>query len=194
MIPRRLSEGARESMKARSTAYPSESSTPKPGTGREVLNDLLRWLAEIGRPLNSAIRYFSRSKYLSSQFTAEQHAAAGAEEAGALRTPIENGNAESDDYKTFTVPITADLKVKTPIDGAATIVLDQVEIQRRRDLVRTMFNDFWSGAHEKPAAFVERLNQAGRLSERAFNSEWRGVAARCHHPNTARLATAIEFT
>jgi hypothetical protein len=23
-----------------------------------------------------------------------------------------------------------------------------------------LFNDFWSGAHDKPAAFVERLNQA----------------------------------
>jgi hypothetical protein len=27
-------------------------------------------------------------------------------------------------------------------------------------LVRTLFNDFWSGAHDKPAAFVERLDQA----------------------------------
>lgn len=27
-------------------------------------------------------------------------------------------------------------------------------------MVRTLFNDFWSGAYEKPAAFVERLDQA----------------------------------
>jgi hypothetical protein len=42
----------------------------------------------------------------------------------------------------------------------AAIALDQEEIQRRRNLVRMLFNDFWSGAHDKPAAFVERLNQA----------------------------------
>jgi hypothetical protein len=27
-------------------------------------------------------------------------------------------------------------------------------------LVRTLFNDFWSEAHDKPTAFVERLDQA----------------------------------
>jgi hypothetical protein len=42
----------------------------------------------------------------------------------------------------------------------APIALDQEEIQRRRNLVRMLFNDFWSGVDEKPAAFVERLNQA----------------------------------
>ncbi len=48
---------------------------------------------------------------------------------------------------------------------------EQEEIQRRRDLVRTLFNDFWSGAHNKPAAFVVRLDQAEDLSERAFGGE-----------------------
>jgi hypothetical protein len=37
---------------------------------------------------------------------------------------------------------------------------DNKEIERRRNLVRTLFNDFWSGSDEKPAAFVERLDQA----------------------------------
>ena len=27
-------------------------------------------------------------------------------------------------------------------------------------MVRTLFNDFWSGAYEKPTTFVERLDQA----------------------------------
>ena len=43
-------------------------------------------------------------------------------------------------------------------------------------MVRTLFNDFWSGAYEKPAAFVERLDQAeDYLNERlAASSElWR---------------------
>jgi hypothetical protein len=34
------------------------------------------------------------------------------------------------------------------------------EIERRRQLVRTLFNDFWSGRFDKPAAFVDRLNEA----------------------------------
>jgi len=62
------------------------------------------------------------------------------------------------------------------VDPAALIALDQEEIQRRRDLVRVLFNDFWSGAHDKPAAFVDRLDQAEPyLNERlAANGEtWR---------------------
>jgi hypothetical protein len=42
--------------------------------------------------------------------------------------------------------------------------------------VRMLFNDFWSGVNEKPAAFVERLDQAeDYLNERlAANGEfWR---------------------
>lgn len=47
------------------------------------------------------------------------------------------------------------------------------EIQRRRELVRTLFNDFWSGRFDKPAAFVDRLNEAETyLNERlAANGE-----------------------
>jgi hypothetical protein len=53
--------------------------------------------------------------------------------------------------KSFTAGFGIDWKITVP---------DQEEIQRRRDLVRTLFNDFWSEAHDKPAAFVERLDQA----------------------------------
>jgi hypothetical protein len=62
----------------------------------------------------------------------------------------------------FIGSIIADVKVDADaqIDIAASTVLDQEEIQRRRDLVRTLFNDFWTGSHEKPAAFVDRLDQA----------------------------------
>ena len=54
------------------------------------------------------------------------------------------------------------MKVDTEaqIDSAGSNVLDQEEIQRRRDLLRMLFNDFWNGAYEKPAVFVKRLDQA----------------------------------
>ena len=37
---------------------------------------------------------------------------------------------------------------------------DQQEIQRRRELIRVLFNDFWSGRDDKPATFADRLDQA----------------------------------
>jgi hypothetical protein len=46
------------------------------------------------------------------------------------------------------------------IKGVDGFVPDKQEIERRRNMVRTLFNDFWNGAHEKPAAFLERLDQA----------------------------------
>ena len=84
------------------------------------------------------------------------------EEAAAIAAATENVVGNLTTTKSFTVPVTAGAKVDTDarMDSAASIVLDQEEIQRRRDLVRTLFNDFWSEAHDKPAAFVERLDQA----------------------------------
>jgi len=44
---------------------------------------------------------------------------------------------------------------------------DQQEVERRRDIVRRFFNDFWKSADVKPVAFAERLNQAeGYINER----------------------------
>ena len=71
------------------------------------------------------------------------------EEAGAVATATENAIGNPTTAKSLTVPITADVKVGPD----APIALDQEEIQRRRNLVRMLFNDFWSGAHDKPVAF-----------------------------------------
>jgi hypothetical protein len=55
--------------------------------------------------------------------------------------------------------------VDAPHDNETTdaIVLtapDQQEIDRRRDLVRGWFNEFWKGRDDKPTSFVDRLNEA----------------------------------
>jgi Zinc-binding dehydrogenase len=53
---------------------------------------------------------------------------------------------------------------------------DQQELERRRDIVRRFFNDFWKSADIKPATFAERLNQAeGYINERlaACGEIWR---------------------
>ena len=52
------------------------------------------------------------------------------------------------------------VRPEAQINGGIPSALDEGEIQRRRNLVRTFFNDFWSGSYEKPAGFVERLDQA----------------------------------
>jgi len=55
---------------------------------------------------------------------------------------------------------TTEIRPESQIKSAIPIAIDEAEIQRRRNLVRTFFNDFWTGAYEKPAGFLERLNQA----------------------------------
>jgi len=80
------------------------------------------------------------------------------EGAQAVVTATKDVVARPTTVKPFTSPVTANLI--PDVNRAAYIVLDDHEIQRRRDLVRTLFNDFWSGAYEKPTAFVDRFDQA----------------------------------
>jgi hypothetical protein len=70
--------------------------------------------------------------------------------------------AETAAAKQVAVAVSADVNVGSDVavEGVDSFVPDNQEIERRRNLVRTLFNDFWSGTHEKPAAFVERLDQA----------------------------------
>ncbi len=43
----------------------------------------------------------------------------------------------------------------------------QKEIERRREMVRRFFNDFWKSADDKPVTFAERLDRAqGYINER----------------------------
>jgi hypothetical protein len=116
------------------------------------------------------------------------------EEAGAIAAATENAVLTT--TKSFTIPVNADVKVDQ-IDSAASTEPVREEIQPRRDLVRTLFNDFWSNAHDKPAAFVQRLDQAeDYLNERlaASGELWRldtntrvmlGLPPRANSPNRA---------
>lgn len=60
--------------------------------------------------------------------------------------------------------------------GAVTLTApDPQELKRRRELVRAMFNEFWSDRIDKPASFVDRLNEAeSYLNERlaASGESW----------------------
>ena len=140
----------------------TQSIRPKPATAVNAVESILRrFVANVAKVTS----YFLRSRHRQSdekrpeRVAKEDGAVAATTEAAA--TPV-NATAKPTVTVSFTRPIIADVKVETDaqIDSAASTVLDQEEIQRRRDLVRTLFNDFWTGSDEKPTAFVDRLDQA----------------------------------
>jgi hypothetical protein len=135
----------------------------------DMSEKVLRWFAQIGAAVIKPTKNFLRTRSTASD---GERAESALEETRALAAVTENAVANLTTTKSFSVRVTAGAQ----IDSAAPTVLDQEEIQRRRDLVRTLFNDFWSGAYEKPAAFVERLDQAeDYLNERlkANGEVWR---------------------
>ena len=189
-------------MKAWVPADPVESITPKPGTRRGV-PEILRWFARIGATVKTVTKHFLRLRHPGSPFTAEQRAESTLEEAKAAATENVVANLTTT-AEPFTAPVTAGVNVDTDAqtDSAAATVLDHEEIQRRRDLVRMLFNDFWSGAYEKPATFVERLDQAeDHVNERLAETGefWRldaktritlGLPPRANSPNNGKNRAA----
>src|SRR5215831_16793023 len=72
---------------------------------------------------------------------------------------------------------------------------NQQEIERRREIVRQFFNDFWRSIDDKPGTFAERLNRAeGHINEQlaARGETWQldattrkqlGLPPRCEGPS-----------
>jgi hypothetical protein len=88
----------------------------------------------------------------------------------------ESAAVETEGVAASQIPADAEVEVDAGIRPTAHNELSQQEIERRRSLVRAFFNDFWSGMHDKPAAFGERLDRAedylnGRLT--ANGEVWR---------------------
>ena len=116
---------------------------------------------------------------------------------GAVSPQADNTDSNPTTAESFAAPLTASVNDDrdSGIKGLTPPIPDKQEIERRRDLVRTLFNDFWSGAYEKPVAFVERLDQAeDYLNERlaATGEFWQldakmrlmlGLPPRANSPN-----------
>ena len=157
-------------MKAGMIADPGQSSRAKPGTTEEVVASVLGWFAEIGH----TAKYFLRLRHSASAENLTESAVAEAE-AGHAAT--DNTDAKPTATKSHATALTVDLNVsRMEINDVGQTLPNEQEIEHRRNLVRTLFNDFWNGAHDKPASFVERLDQAeDYLNERlAANGEfWR---------------------
>jgi hypothetical protein len=74
--------------------------------------------------------------------------------------PEETGaeSAVAEDKATATAEVEVGQAIQ--VNFIPAISPDQQEIQRRRELVRALFNDFWNGRDDKPVTFVDRLNEA----------------------------------
>src|SRR6266581_7132489 len=146
-------------METRISAELEQSSRSKPLTTEVVVANILRWFAEIRAAARRLTKYVLRLRHPAS---AERLVESVDEAAGAVAT----------------TPVSTDVDVGpgAAIHPVADTALEQQEIERRRNLVRNLFNDFWSGVYEKPAAFAERLDRAeDYLNERlaASGEFWR---------------------
>ena len=135
------------------TVEATQSSRSQPVTAGAV-STILRLFVEIG----AGIKAFFRGSHPASAGSCTENAAVETEAVATAQIP---GPAE----------------VKADAGGPVTHnELDEQEIERRRTLVRTLFNDFWRGEDQKPASFTARLDQAeAHLNDRlAANREtWR---------------------
>ena len=126
------------------------------------MENILQWFAGIGAAFKKPTEYFFRPRHPESDIAGETRAESTAEEAGADATATESAVVTPTTVAAFTTPVTADGKIGQDVQVSCVVPIrpDQQEIQRRLELVRAMFNDFWSGCDDKPAAFVDRLDQA----------------------------------
>jgi len=138
------------------------SADPAEGAVRAGAEKLLRWLAEIGRAVGKMTNHVLPARGPASD---KRRAESATQQTGAV---ADAAVARLSPACWPTAPDTTDAKLPDDqINYVAQTGPDQLEIQRRRDLVRVLFNEFWSGFHDKPAAFVDRLDQAeSYLNER----------------------------
>jgi hypothetical protein len=141
-------------MKAGMATDPGQLRRSKSGITGGVAASVFGWFAEI----SEAATYFFRLRHPA---PAENPAERAVAEAEAEHEATDVTDAIPTATQFCATAVTVDVNV-TPVEvsGLGPTVPDAQEIERRRNLVRTLFNDFWSGAHNKPAAFADRLDQA----------------------------------
>jgi len=131
---------------------------------RGAMENILRWFARIGEALKPSAHLW-RSRQRASDIAAKTLAERATEEVGVIAAGAES--APRNRSAPLRAPVTADAIGQDQVNRVISIQPDQQEIQRRRELVRALFNDFWSGSDEKPGTFADRLDQAeSYLNER----------------------------
>ena len=131
-----------------------DSSRSLLGSGRILLKSIWRWIIGFRAPIVTA----------SCEPPGEEIVAVATTEVVAHATAEVIANPTIEVVANPTTEVianpTTEIRPESQIKSAIPIAIDEAEIQRRRNLVRTFFNDFWTGAYEKPAGFLERLDQA----------------------------------
>ena len=146
----------------------AEISRGKPkGKPREKFTRIDEMLAASAGRGNEAGRSFGSALAMASQWKGSSHP----------NTPVETMDTmaeEASDADSIAVRPESQISIKT---GASP---NRQEIERRREIVRQLFNDFWVSAEDKPGRFAERLNRAeGHINERlaAREETWQLDAA-----------------
>jgi hypothetical protein len=136
-------------MGAEAVAEPRRASKSKAVTTVGVAANIFRWFVRLGAAAKHVLR------------PTDPACPKGPAEAGAVSAQAKNTDNPTT-AESFAAPLTTGVNADrdSGIKWLAPSIPDKQEIERRRDLVRTLFNDFWSDAHDKPAAFVQRLDQA----------------------------------
>ncbi len=136
----------------------NENATIQPTTGAFFP---ARVSADAKSRLDSAPHIAAESRNESAAEEARIIAAAD-ESATIIAAAVESATIQPTPSVSFPAPASAEAKIEpdTQVNHVPPVLPDQHEIQRRRDLIRTLFNDFWDGSSDKPRAFVERLDQA----------------------------------
>jgi hypothetical protein len=135
------------------------------------MGTLSRWIAGIGAAFKKPAEFFSRPANPPSSVPEETAAKSAVAEDKATATvevedkapataEVEVGHASQVNVTSTIPPAEVEVGDATEANVTSTIPPDQQEIQRRRELVRALFNDFWNGSDDKPATFVDRLNRA----------------------------------
>jgi len=137
-------------MGAGAVAEPRRASKSKAVTTVGVAANIFRWFVRLGAAAKHILR------------PTDPACPKSPAEAGAVSPQAENTDANPTTAESFAAPLSTGVNADrdSGIKWLAPSIPDKQEIERRRDLVRALFNDFWSGVHDKPAAFVERLDQA----------------------------------
>jgi len=137
-----------------------------------ALGNVFRWLAGIIAAFDRPAERRSQQAHPASDIAVESRACS----AEAEGVTAERSATELTSVVLHTDPVVVDDGFASDVRVNRVAALpDGQEIQRRRDLVRALFNDFWSGYDNKPASFVDRLDQAERyLNERliACGESW----------------------
>src|SRR5690349_6726363 len=115
----------------------ADQSRKSPGITTAVVQGLLRWLAKIAE-------VFLRRGH---PVSAEDLSGSAVLEAGAGHAPCDPDTQPTAARSCATA---LEVSVGPALVGLGPTRPEAQEIERRRDLVRTLFNDFWDGAHSKP--------------------------------------------